>query len=285
VISDVLHERDGHRTWFKWHRARRVADDAVFSPRRILEGMKEGASVEIDMRRHASGGFVVLHDEQLAEETTGRGSVAAQTPEMLRALRIRGNDGRPTNISVMLFEHIVSLLAAEKIAPEALLQLDFQETAADFSRRDVQSFRDAVMPIRRNVILSAADAQAIALLGEGLDLRIGYDPCFDERLTMLFDRGDFHGFVIAAIASSPDAEIYYLRHELVTAADAAGFDLVGAFHREGKRVDAWTIGSADAATAPIVSRLLDLRVDQITTDDPNGLARMIATFPVTRPTA
>jgi glycerophosphoryl diester phosphodiesterase len=285
VISDVLYQRDGHRTWFKWHRARRVASDAVFSPQRILEGMKEGASVEIDMRRHAGGGFAVLHDEHLAEETTGRGSVAAQTPDMLRALRIRGNDGRPTNLPVMLFEDLVSLLADETMAPEALLQLDFQETAADFSQADVQAFRAAVMPIRRNVILSAADSQAITVLGDGLDLRIGYDPCFDERLTSLFDSGDFHGFVIAAIASSPGAEIYYLRHELVTAADAAGFDLVDAFHRKGKRVDAWTIGSADAATAPIVSRLLDLRVDQITTDDPNGLARMIATLFAARPIA
>ena len=54
--------RDGHRTFLKWHRARRRAADPVFTGRRILEGMALGASVEVDLVLHADDGFAVLHN-------------------------------------------------------------------------------------------------------------------------------------------------------------------------------------------------------------------------------
>jgi len=57
----------------------------------------------------------------------------------------------------------------------------------------------------------------------------------------------------------------------VTYSADAGFDIVAAFHAAGKRVDAWTLQAADAETKAIAERLLALRVDQITTDDPEGL--------------
>ena len=44
--------RNGHRTYFKWHRGRRRAADPVFTGRRILEGMALGASVEVDLVIH-----------------------------------------------------------------------------------------------------------------------------------------------------------------------------------------------------------------------------------------
>jgi hypothetical protein len=35
------------------------------------------------------------------------------------------------------------------------------------------------------------------------------------------------------------------------------------------------VPTADDATVPLLERLLDLRVDQITTDDPEGLLRRL----------
>ena len=64
----------------------------------------------------------------------------------------------------------------------------------------------------------------------------------------------------------------YLDHELVLFAADDGFDLVAAFHAAGRRVDAYTIQRADAAGLAAARRLLALEVDQITTDDPEGLA-------------
>jgi glycerophosphoryl diester phosphodiesterase len=55
-----------------------------------------------------------------------------------------------------------------------------------------------------------------------------------------------------------------------------GYDLVAAFHAAGRRVDAYTIRRADAAGLDAVRRLLALRVDQVTTDDPEGLAAALA---------
>ena len=51
------------------------------------------------------------------------------------------------------------------------------------------------------------------------------------------------------------------------------------FHAANRRVDAYTIKSADADTLVIVQRLLSLRVDQITTDDPEGLAALLEANP------
>ena len=51
-----------------------------------------------------------------------------------------------------------------------------------------------------------------------------------------------------------------------------GFDLTAAFQAAGRRVDAYTIKRADAAGLAAARRLLGLRVDQITTDDAEGLA-------------
>ncbi len=77
--------------------------------------------------------------------------------------------------------------------------------------------------------------------------------------------------VAEAIAASPKAEMIYLAWELVIEADKDGFDIVGAFHAHGRRIDAYTIRQADAETLPALERLLALRVDQITTDDPEGM--------------
>ena len=111
-----------------------------------------------------------------------------------------------------------------------------------------------------------------AWLAAGLpQLHIGYDPCYGEALDELRRTRDFAAFVAAAVAAAPRAELVYIAYPVVLEAEAAGFDLVGAFHAAGRRLDAYTIARADAEGAAIAERLLALRVDQITTDDPEGV--------------
>lgn len=120
------------------------------------------------------------------------------------------------------------------------------------------------------VILSSGDAAAVGMLARSLPaLLIGHDPCDEARVDLLRQTGDFAGFVADALAESSTAEMIYLAIPLVLEADARGFDLVAAFHSAGKRVDAWTMEQAEIM---VLRRLLDLGVDQITTDDPAGLA-------------
>jgi glycerophosphoryl diester phosphodiesterase len=265
--------RGGHTTWLKWHRARKMAGDLPFTGARILEGLRLGASVEVDLVRHAGGGFAVLHDFVLDRDTTGIGRVIDTPPEMLRTLFLRDGDGRPTAHRPMLFEDLCALIAAGTgISPQAVLQLDLKEDAAALTDAVVESFAASAAPVARHFILSGGHPEAIRRLADAVpNLPLGFDPCHEGAIDRLTTTRDFPGFVAGAVAQFPAAEMMYLEHRLVLFAAERGFDLIDAFHNAGKRVDAYTLTSTDAAAVAIARRLLDLRVDQITTDDPVGL--------------
>ncbi len=273
--------RSGHRTFFKWHRGRRRASDPVFTGRRILEGMALGASVEVDLVIHGGNGFAVLHDhEHINRETTGSGPTKALTGAEMRALRLRGNDGAPIDDRVMLLEDLCELLRAKPPAPGALLQLDFKENQGPLEPETIAAFNAAVTPVAANMILSSGEAESVAALAANTPgLRIGHDPCHKGALERLAATRDFKGFVATAIADAPRAEMIYLAYPMVLAAGDAGIDVVAMFHAANRRVDAYTIKTADAATLVIVQRLLSLKVDQITTDDPEGLTALLEANP------
>jgi glycerophosphoryl diester phosphodiesterase len=270
--------RAGHVTWLKWHRARKTAGDLPFTAARILEGLRLGASVEVDLVRHGGGGFAVLHDFVLDRATTGAGRVADTPPDVLRTLFLRDGEGRPAPDRPMLFEDLCALLAAGRgIAPEAVLQLDLKEDAAALTDAVVESFAAAAAPVARHFILSGGHPEAIRRLAEAVpNLPLGFDPCHEGAIDRLARTRDFPGFVAHAVAEFPGAGMIYLEYRLVLLAAEHGFDLIAAFHAAGKRIDAYTLTSADAAAVAIARRLLDLRADQITTDDPVGLERALA---------
>ena len=268
---------NAHRTFLKWHRARRRATDPVFTGRRILEGMALGASVEVDLVVHGGDGFAVLHDHNsIASETTGDGPARALSAAQIRALNLRGNDGRPIDDHVMLLEDLCALLARNPPSPAALLQLDYKEGQGPLDTATIGAFTTAVTPVAANMILSSGEAEAVAALAANTPgLRVGHDPCHRGALEHIAQSRDFAGFVETALADAPRAELIYLAYPLVLAAEDASFDMVEAFHLAGRRIDAYTIKKADAETLPIVQRLLALKVDQITTDDAEGLAALI----------
>ncbi len=274
MTDPVSVTRNGRRTFLKWHRGRRTLADPVFTGRRILEGMALGASVEVDLVVHKDRGFAVLHDHtSIARETTGQGSAASHTAAELRALHLRGNDGAPIADHVMLLEDLCALLVKSPPHPDALLQLDYKQDESVLDAATIANFAASVGPVARNMIVSSGSAEAVRILADATPgLHIGYDPCSDENIAELQRTHDFAGFVADALAASPRAEMIYLACELVIELDRAGFDIIDAVHAAGKRVDTWTIKAADDASLPIVQRLLALGADQITTDDPEGLA-------------
>ena len=274
--NPIFIERDGHRTWLKWHRARRRGSDPAFTGQRILEGMRLGASVEVDLVVHGDRGFAVLHDLTADRETTGRGRIAELSAAALRGLYLRGQDGTPLSEHVMLLEDLCVLLAQGELHPDALLQLDYKEDWRVLDEAALAVFRQAVGPVAKHMILSSGDAEAVRILTKDVPgLRIGYDPCHDGALERLAETRDFAGLVRDAVAASPHAEMIYLAYPLVLEAHRLGFDLVAAFHAEGRRIDAYTINRADAVSRAKVEALLGLRVDQITTDDPEGLLALV----------
>jgi glycerophosphoryl diester phosphodiesterase len=278
MVSDpIFVERNGHKTWLKWHRARRTVTDPVFTGRRIIEGMRLGASVEVDLVVHAGHGMAVLHNLSLERETTGTGLVRETAPEVLRQLHLRDNAGNVLEDRVMLLEDLAALIATEGAHPDALLQLDYKEDAAALDPETIAGFAKALAPVARSFILSSGDANSVAILTSAVPgLRIGYDPCHKGAIDQLMEDHDYAAFVAAAVAASPKAELDYLEYRLVLAAEDEGFDLIGAFHAHGRRVDAYTINHADAAGIEVAERLIALKADQITTDDPEDLARGLA---------
>jgi glycerophosphoryl diester phosphodiesterase len=270
-------DRGGHRTRLKWHRARRCAGDPVFSSSRIVEGLRLGASVEVDLVIHGGNGCAVLHGFMLDEETTGHGPVRLTPPDVLRRLHRRTDDGTPLPDRVMLLEDLCALLVEVPPAPGAMLQLDFKEQRAALDAVTLANFARCVEPVASTMIVSGGDAAAIAALaGATPGLSIGHDPCHGDKVARLRATGDFAGFIGEGLAEAPDASMIYLAHEIVAAADTGGFDMIGACHAQGKRVDAWTIQRVTDASITRCERLLALGVDQITTDDPEGLAAALS---------
>jgi glycerophosphoryl diester phosphodiesterase len=273
----ILIERDGHRTWLKWHRARRNASDPVFTGERIIEAMRLGASIEVDLVIHADHGCAVLHDRTLERETTGTGRVHDTSAAALRQLHLRDNGGQPIASKVMLLEDLCALLAHETVHRDALLQLDFKEDLQALTPQVVAGFGASVSPIASSVILSGGDVDAIAMLaGSAPGLRTGYDPCHRGTLAQLKASGNYLGFIADALATAPDAGMIYLDYAIVLAAEDAGVDIIAPIHAAGRRVDAWTINSVTPQSIEQVERLLRLKVDQITTDDPEGLAEVFS---------
>ena len=64
----------------------------------------------------------------------------------------------------------------------------------------------------------------------------------------------------------------YLDLRLPIMAAGAGADLIAPFHGAGKQVDCYTLPATTAEIVDIAAQLIALGADQITTDDPEGLA-------------
>ena len=269
-------DRAGHRTWLKWHRGHRFAGDVSFTGVRIVEGMELGASVEVDLMRFAGDGFAVLHDETLDAATTGTGMVRSASEAYLRGLHLRDPFGAPSEHKVMMLADLGRLLAQVGRDPRAGLQLDLKENSDVIRDADIAAFAAAISPVADSVILSGGDPVAVERLSHAVpDMAIGYDPCHDGAIERLMETCDFVGFVAGALRAVPRAQMIYLDRYLVLFADQAGYDLIGAFQGAGRLVDAYTINSAVPSALPGVKRLLELKADQITTDDPVGLERLV----------
>ena len=261
-----------HLVRLKWHRLRRSRDDIDFTIARLLDGLNAGASMEVDLRRHAGPGFVCLHDENLDRETDGSGPIAKAKPAMLRNLCLRDQAGIVSQQPILFFEDLVEIL--ESGARNGLVQLDLKESR---DKLDDAIIRDFVRLARRcadRLSLSGEDWEAVRALGKDVPgLVLGFDPCelpAARRLKML---ADFADFVRLTLATAPDATMIYLHYPLIIASLDAGFDIVGAFHDAHRTIDAWTLDTGSPDFFTCLRRLVACGVDQITTNEPTAVQR------------
>lgn len=276
--AGIAIETGGHVTRLKWHRLQRNLGDLPFTPRRLLEGLAAGASMEVDLRRHADHSFVCLHDETLDRETTGTGPVARASLEQLRRLTLR-DQGRATGEGLILLEDLAELMRGAA-APEAVVQLDLKEADAALDPQTIENFRRTLACVAERCVLSGCDWQAVSRLAQAVPaLRRGFDPCAEDTLEHLRDGIDCLDFAGSALAMAPEAEMIYLDYRIVLAAEDLGIDLVAPFRAAGKAVDAWTLNTDHPDAARSLRRLVALKVDQITTDEPQTLQALIGRMP------
>jgi glycerophosphoryl diester phosphodiesterase len=269
----VLHHQ-GFQTRLKWHRLRRHAGDPLFAPDVMADGFKLGASMEIDLRVRADGGFAVLHDEVLEGETTGRGPVRETLAgEFHRLTMLDGAN------PVMLSETLAGLIADAH--PDALLQFDMKDDLDRIGERGIDHLRDHFSGSFSRLIASGSDLPLIIALRQCMpDLKRGIDPT--DKLVEIQHQDGWAAVereLVVDLAGPTEPDTIYLSWQLLLHAAQSGLDLIGLCHGHGKVVDAWTYnlqtpeaGFSDGEWAEF-SALMALRPDQVTTDRAPAMER------------
>ncbi|UWU32749.1 glycerophosphodiester phosphodiesterase (plasmid) [Rhizobium sp. WSM1274] len=263
---EISHE--GHRTRLKWHRLRKRFADPLFSAEVMAEGFAAGASMELDLRVRADGGFVVLHDEDLEGETTGHGSVAEKSIGDLGDIRMQEGD-RPLIFS----EDLAAMM--QSTHPTALLQFDMKDDFKAIGARGIAHLATHFRDIAASVIVSGGSLDLIVAVKEKLPhLLRGIDPT-----DKLYDISKASGWkaveteLRADLSGPSEPDTIYLHWPLILDAANQGLDLIALCQDEGKRVDAWTFTLKDPEAGfseqewQSFSALMALKPDQITTDE------------------
>ncbi|WP_105437947.1 glycerophosphodiester phosphodiesterase [Neorhizobium sp. T25_13] len=264
----------GRFTRLKWHRLRRSFKDPLFSAGVMAEGFRLGASSELDLRVRADGGFVVLHDDELEGETTGHGLIREALPETIRGLTLL-QGGHPPILS----EDLATML--QTAHPDALLQFDMKDGFEAIGARGMDHLADHFGNAGSSIIVSGADLDLVVAIKQRLPgLKRGIDPT--GKLIEIHRHQGLKAVetdLRADIAGPTEPDTIYLAWQLVLQAAKDGLDLIGLCHDADRLVDAWTFNlknpdaGFDEAEARSFSALMELKPDQITTDEPVATER------------
>ena len=255
------------------------------------------ARAEIDLHMLRDADFLVLHDPELDASTTGSGSIADLTRHDAQALRLRFG-GCVSAEPPPLFSEVLALIAAQPYP--TLLELDLP-TSTPLPWERLEWLADAVGPVRDRVIFNGADWNLRRLLRVDATLPVGIDPATyldwlpesdakdselprgaygyldahplaRHRLTSVEDYlADRLGGIARLVPGVREAHLRLLAFERMLddgVRDAAG-DL---FHRQGLKLDVWTLNAGTPGWRERLTRVLDAGVDIVTTDTPQALA-------------
>lgn len=263
---EISHE--GHRTRLKWHRLRKRFADPLFSAEVMAEGFAAGASMELDLRVRADGGFVVLHDEDFEGETTGHGPITEKRRSDLSDIRMREGD-RP----LILSEDLAAML--QSAHPAALLQFDMKDDYEAVGAGGITHLAAHFQDIAASVIVSAGSLDLIVAVKEKLPhLLRGIDPT--DKLYNIWQASGWKAVEMelrADLRGPTEPDTIYLHWRLILDAAREGFDMIGLCQDEGKRVDAWTFTLKDPEAGfseeewKNFQALMALKPHQITTDE------------------
>ena len=264
----AIHD-NGRRVLLKWHKLRRAATEPPFPIANLPAGLALGASMEIDVRQMADGYWICLHDELLDDETDGSGPVGRLDATSSRRLRISGGDYPPPLLTD------ITAAIADTPNSAACVQLDLKEPAATLTEAGIARFAEAIAPVADRCLLSGTEFEAVSRLASGItDLRIGFDPYDLAEGRDLRTRAGMEAMIEETFAIAPNADAFYLYHRFVSAALSLDFNPLLRLKENGALIDVWTLDPGMPGVRDSLALAIAAGADQITTNDPPGLARL-----------
>ena len=262
-------EHGGRRVLLKWHKLCQRAEDTPFSMANLRAGLAAGASLEVDIQALADDAWVCLHGDALEEETTGHGPVKAAETATIRSLSMLGGDYSPPFLADM------ALGVAAAPTARGCLQLDLKESAAGLSPAAIKHFATMITPVASGCLLSGTDWEAVCVLAASVPaLRLGFDPLELAERRTFDDPGEIAAFAEEVAAIAPAAAVFYLNYQFVLRALDLGVNPLEPLKRNGAMVDVWTLDPTTPEIGGVLTRVIDAGADQITTNDPIGMARL-----------
>jgi glycerophosphoryl diester phosphodiesterase len=283
------------------HAANRNHSHPAGSISAIRSCLEAGAwAVEIDILPITDGSFALLHDQNLDETTNGKGNASTSRREDLELLRYR-QDGALTDEKVGFLDEVIPLVAQNQSLGK--LQLDLKPYTA-LTPALIQKIMDLISPVKKCVqISSIADWSVRTLHHFSAELSLGFDPLLyldvvdqeprpatvppfrvgayglrdDHPLSAYIwgsKRDYFWARAEALFAQVVPGCEWFIRAETLLAAYENGFDWVEFLHERSCKVDAWTL-EPQGESAKMAEKLAALGVDEITTNDTVGMAKIL----------
>lgn len=260
----------------KWHMLRQRKADPPFLRTNLVAALRAGAACEVDIVISADGHALCLHDRTLDRETNGHGRVADATRAAIEQLRQRGADGAVLDSAPLFIDELAATVCNIGVAAPGVVQLDVKAPARAFTAAALANLRAALGRNTDAYIASAYEWPAVQLLVDALPgLHAGFDPLAFYPRSFALDAAAFRAIAARTLTTAPRAAIYYLEAKLVLAALACDVDLVHAVTRGGAQVDAWTIDADRPQLQDVLRQLIDVGVQQITSNDPAALAPIV----------
>lgn len=272
------------------------------SPAALEACLTSGAAiVEIDVIPLADGSFALIHERDLAVETSGQGDAITATREQIEPLfyKVRGE---VSTEQIGFLEDAIAIFAGFPDAER--LQLDLKPYTP-LTRALLRDFIEIIKPVQDRVqVTSVADWAVRSLNSFAPDLALGFDPLLyldlvedeprpegippfrtgaygllDDHPLSAYQWGALGEYFAARagalLVQVPTGCEWFIRAELLEMALQAGFNWIDFLHQNGSRVDGWTIDVTNPEHLRIADSLVDHDIDELTTDTPAKLASVL----------
>jgi glycerophosphoryl diester phosphodiesterase len=248
--------------------------------------------------------FLVVHDVDLAEGTTGSGLARQTSRDEARLLRLRDETGSSPH-PVPLLSDVVELI--RRFDAETIFELDLKDDAP-WPRERAEELVAVVGPVRRRITVggpAATNLRALRLLDP--DLSLGLSPQYEVDWTRgrrdepLPRRRGAYGYfddhplaerrtlptaeylrrrIADILALVPGLDEVHLRLEAFERMHDDGFaDIAEVLHRADVSLDVWTLDAGTHTWRERLARAVERGADLVTTNTPRQLAVALTGIP------